>query len=77
MRVRWLRSSPLEMTLRPAGTVALIVHVAVSAGWSLIGIHVDAALGSSPMKAPSLVWTKPYGEPKTIGDPTIVCGTPP
>ena len=59
LRVRWLRSWPLEMTLRPAGTVARIVQVALSAGWSLIGIHVEAALGSSPMKAPSKVWTKP------------------
>jgi hypothetical protein len=67
----------LEITLRPAGTVPRMVHVALSEGWSFIGIQVDVALGSSPMNAPSLVWTKPYGWPNTIGEPTIVCGTPP
>ena len=53
------------------------VHVALSLGWSFSGIHVEVAFGSSPMKAPSLVWMKPYGEPNTIGEPTIVSGTPP
>jgi hypothetical protein len=55
----WLTSRPLAITSRPAGTVTRNVHVALSLGWSLSGIHVDVALGSSPMKAPSLVWMKP------------------
>ncbi len=70
-------SRPLATTLLPSGTVARIVQVALSLGWSLSGIQVEATLGSSPMKAPSSVCRKPYGEPNTIGEPTIVWGTPP
>jgi hypothetical protein len=55
----WLTSRPLAITSRPAGTVTRNVQVALSLGWSLSGIHVDVAFGSSPMKAPSLVWMKP------------------
>jgi hypothetical protein len=52
-------SPPLAITSRPAGTVTRNVHVALSLGWSLSGIHVEVAFGSSPMKAPSSVWMKP------------------
>jgi hypothetical protein len=67
----------LATTPSPRGTVTRKVHVALSLGWSLSGIHVDVTLGSSPMNAPSGVCRKPYGDPNTIGEPTIVSGTPP
>jgi hypothetical protein len=67
----------LAITCSPAGTVTWNVHVALSLGWSFSGIHVDVAFGSSPMKAPSSVWMKPYGDPNTTGEPTMVSGTPP
>jgi len=51
------------------------VHVALSLGWSFSGIHVDVAFGSSPMKAPSSVWMKPYGEPNTIASSSSVAGS--
>jgi hypothetical protein len=49
----------------------------LSDGWSLPGNHVEAAFGSAPMKLPSSVCRKPYGDPNTIGEPTIVAGEPP
>ena len=70
-------SRPFETTVLPSGTVTRNVQVALSLGWSDSGIQVDWALGSEPTNAPSSVCRKPYGEPNTIGDPTIVCGTPP
>ena len=68
---------PFETTDLPAGTVTRKVHAALSLGWSESGIHVDCAFGSEPTNAPSSVCRKPYGEPNTIGEPTIVCGMPP
>ena len=68
---------PFETTDLPSGTVTRKVHSALSLGWSESGIHVDCAFGSEPTNAPSSVCRKPYGEPNTIGEPTIVCGMPP
>jgi hypothetical protein len=76
-RVRCDSRRPLAITDRSFGTVIRNVYEALSLGWSLHGNQVEEALGSSPMNAPSSVCTKPYGEPNTIGEPTIVCGTPP
>ncbi len=61
----------------PSGTVIRNTYVALSLGWSLDGNHVEAAFGSAPMNWPSSVCRNPYGDPNTIGDPTIVSGTPP
>ncbi len=75
--VNWAVRTPLATALMPSGTVMWYVNVALSEGWSLLGSQVETAFGSAPMNCPSGVCRKPYGEPNTIGEPTIVSGTPP
>jgi hypothetical protein len=53
------------------------VNAALSVGWSLRGNQLADPSGSLTTSAPSSVWMKPYGEPNTTGEPTIVSGTPP
>ena len=76
-RVRDDTSRPFATAVTPFGTVMRKTYVALSLGWSFDGNQVDAAFGSAPTKLPSSVCRNPYGEPKTIGEPTIVSGTPP
>ena len=65
----------METTVRPSGTVTRKVHSALSL--RVVGEREPRrrAFGSEPTNAPSSVCRKPYGEPNTIGEPTIVCGS--
>ena len=50
---------PLEMPVSPLGALMRMSYVALSAGWSLEGNQVEAALGSQTTKTPSAVFIHP------------------
>src|SRR5262245_58040325 len=66
-------STPLDIAVRPFGTVTVMSYVALSRGLSLTGYHPGDPCGSPTTNAPSSVGTKPSielsGSVMTIGTP--------
>src|SRR5262245_36649428 len=56
-------STPLAITVKPAGTVTVKSYVALSRGLSLAGYHAGERCGSLTTNAPSSVGTQPSMDP--------------
>lgn len=56
-------SSPLETAVRPRGTVAVRLYVALSLGWSLPGNQAIDPTGSPSATDPSAVLSQPSFDP--------------
>src|SRR5215207_96236 len=66
-------STPLAITVIPAGTVTVKSYVALSRGLSLAGYQPGEPCGSPTTNAPSSVGTNPSIDPSGS---VMTCGTP-